>query len=232
MGFFALISDHPVVHHVSSLPPRAFLGGSEPSRPPARSQDCGKTYHIWKYGLLNLVVWIFATFSYCWLGGQGGGGEGARARAMVLTIFYGAFTVWGALMWQRMGEDVACWDVLESRFHVIFRFHHYCTVFDAITAILFFTHESYVGKAMGNDFTIMANVVRGNAPQPKDSYGKIAYQGVPPHAKGVAKGEKQAMGSPTTQASLAPQLSEAYDKIMKNTQPQNSASSSLPQTEP
>ena len=154
---------------------------------------------------------------------------------MVLTIFYGAFAVWGALMWQHMADDAACWNVLESRFHVIFRFHHYCTVFDAITALLFFTHEAYLGKALGNDFTIMANITRGNnvPPPPKDGFGKIEYHGVPPHGKEHKGGGKQAMSSPTTQASLAPQLSEAYDKIMKNTQGgQNSSSSMLPQSQP
>ena len=103
-------------------------------------QECGKTYHVWKYGLVNLILWIFTAVSYLiW----NGGGEGARARgaqerkffpgreknlilvclllaAMVLTIFFFASCAWGVLLWQSLSHDAACWAVIEDRFHVCY----------------------------------------------------------------------------------------------------------------
>lgn len=211
MGFFALLSDHPVVHH-----------------------ECGKTYHVWKYGLLNLLLWVFAVVSYC---AMHGGGEGARARAMVLTIFYFAFSAWGALIWQHMATNSACWNVMEERFHVIFQFHHACTILDGMTGIFLFFHEAFIGKMVGADLTIMADVQhRLNAtqpPPPKDGFGNnINYQGIPAAMKGTKKQGLSMAPPPSMSTNLAPQISYEYDKIMQNTQPQASSSSMLLQNEP
>ena len=73
MGFFALISDHRVIHHVPPL--SSTLLFFAPSL--LHRQECGKQFHLWKYGLLNLVLWVFTIVSYIY---WQAGGEGARAR--------------------------------------------------------------------------------------------------------------------------------------------------------
>merc|ERR1712178_183753 len=94
---------------------------------------CGKAFHLFKFCGLNLFLWTFACLSYClWKGG----GEGARARAMVLTILYSAFTVWGCLLWQELSR--ACTEVFNKQFRVIFTFHHAATFMDGVAAVMFF----------------------------------------------------------------------------------------------
>jgi len=214
LGFFALISDHRVIHH-----------------------DCGKSFHLWKYGLLNVVLWVFTTVSYVY---WQAGGEGARARAMVLCILFTALSFWGILLGQHLAKSAACWQVMEDRFHVLFSFHHACTVFDGVTAVLLMLHEAGLGRAMGADLTVYPRIDVWPQPKPPDQMGAFDYHGVPSGLKGPKQGHQAQMkptagtysqGAPPTNLSFGPIVSE-YDKIMEKTQGQGGSSSILPQTEP
>jgi len=180
---------------------------------------CGKEYHLFKFTGMNTMLWTFACISYCvWKGG----GEGARARAMVLTILYSAFFVWGLLLWQAL--SLACKEVFEKKFKVMYTFHHACTVMNGVAATLFFVHELWFGKYIGADLTIMAEVhhrmnpvylpERVNMQAPGD-------QGFP--------ASMPAKSPPGSAGDLNPTLSYEYEKIMQNN---TSSSSTLPQTTP
>lgn len=214
MGFFALISDHRVVHH-----------------------ECGKQFHLWKYGLINLLLWTFTIVSYVY---WQAGGEGARARAMVLTILFTAVCVWGVLLGQHLGHSAACWQVIDDRFHVIFSYHYVCTIFDGITAFLLILHEAGLGRSLGADLTVYPKIEVWPQPPPPPPMDNFHYHGVPSALTAHKQGQPAQMkphagylgGAPPK--NLAPQISYEYEKIMQNTQTQgsDSTSSMLPQTEP
>jgi hypothetical protein len=190
LGAYALIEDHSVVNNV-----------------------CGTTYHFWKFAFLNMLLWLFTTVSYClWKGG----GEGARARALVLTIMYWAFFTWGALLWNKISD--ACADVMNQQFHILYLFHHVCTVMNGITACLLVLHEAWLGKYVGADLTVKPDLNFAMKTPYDVSTPTTRMQGGPQQA-GV-----QSAHPPTN---LSPQLSYEYEKIM-----QNNSSSILPQTTP
>jgi len=180
---------------------------------------CGKQYHLFKFCGLNLCLWVFACFSYClWKGG----GEGARARAMVLTILYSAFTVWGLLMWQELSS--ACYKVFSENFKVIFMFHHAATLMDCLAALMFFIHELWLGQYVGADLTIMAEI--HHRMNPVYIPDRINMQ-----AGDQGYSSSMAAKSPpgTAGGDLNPALTYEYEKIMQNN---TSSSSTLPQTTP
>jgi len=178
-------------------------------------QACGKQFHIWKFALMNWALWLFATVSYCvWRGG----GEGARARAMVLCVFHFGFFMWGLLMWQNM--TTPCSTLFDTQYKLLWGFHHVCTITNGVFFALFFFHETWLGKATSTDYTIMAEIQhRYNTPYrpPMDILP-------PPGPMGAAS---MPSISPPPPAGLPPQLSYEYEKIMQST-----SSSSLPQTTP
>lgn len=182
-----------------------------------RNHACGKRYHIWKYTFLNVILWVFAAGSYL---GWRGGGEGARARAVVLTVFYFGFAMWGILLWQAM--DSECASHFDKQFHIIYLFHFICAVTDGVFFVLYFLHESILGKLLGSDFTILPEVSHkfsASAPRPPDNVGGIVHH--------IGASPAVAQQSPTPPG-LPPQLSYEYEKIMAH----QSSSSSLPQTTP
>lgn len=179
---------------------------------------CGKAFHLFKFCGLNLCLWTFACLSYClWKGG----GEGARARAMVLTILYSAFTVWGCLLWQELSR--ACTEVFNKQFRVIFTFHHAATFMDGVAAVMFFVHEMWLGKYVGADLTIMAEVHHRMNPVylPDRVAMKPGDQGYP--------ATMPAQSPPGVPGDLNPALTYEYEKIMQNN---TSSSSTLPITTP
>lgn len=194
LGAFALYQDHAVVNNA-----------------------CNTTYHFWKYGFLNMMLWLFATVSYCvWKGG----GEGARARALVLTIQYFAFFTWGVLLWQRITET--CTEVMDKQFHYMYLFHRISTVMNGITAFMFLFHEAYLGKIVGADLTVMADVQQW----PGKNHA-LDRERPPGHSNMQAPGSLHPTQQPNSQPQLSPQLSYEYQKIMEN-----NSSSVLPQTTP
>jgi len=203
LGFYALFEDRSIVHNI-----------------------CNTEYHFWKYGFLNVWLWVFATVSYCaWKGG----GEGARARALVLTIMYFAFFTWGMLLWQRVSDT--CVEVMNKQFHTLYVFHHIATAMNGITAFMFLFHEMYLGEYLQVDLTVMATVNTAKQMPGNDSPGRllqgndlmaqVGHVGGPGHPMNLQPPPQQ---PPTN---LSPQLSFEYEKIM-----QNNSSSVLPQTTP
>jgi len=177
------------------------------------NKACGQTYHLWKFCFLNLVLWFFSTVTYCvWRGG----GEGARARAMVLTVFYLAFFMWGLLLWTSLSDT--CGNLFNKQYHMLYAFHHISTITNGVFFFLFFLHESYLGKAFGGDLTIMAEV--------HHRYNSATRPALAPELPGGVMSPMPAT-SPPPPAGLPPQLSYEYEKIMQST-----SSSSLPNSTP
>jgi len=206
VGVWALAEDHSVKNHV-----------------------CGRTYHLWKFCFLNVVLWLFSCITYClWRGG----GEGARARAMVLIVMYFGFFMWGVMMWVNVSS--MCSKIFEEQFRMIYAFHHICTVTDGVFFFLYVLHESFAGKQLGGDFTLMADVthkynLRFRPPvdmiNPQGQSGQtVQWEGVQP---GVEAGSQWQIPQMPTPPGLPPQLSYEYEKIMQST-----SSSTLPQTTP
>lgn len=119
---------------------------------------CGKTTHIFKYGGLVLT---FACVDLITFVVFPGGGEGARARAIMLCGLYLAFAVWGVMMWLRL--DDICSSLLGGNNAddqtLIFIFHHMATIHNTILLGLTVFHEVYLGPKLRCDLTLMP--VRG-----------------------------------------------------------------------
>jgi len=119
-----------------------------------KSQPCGHTTHIWKYSLLNVVFCFLTTASFFLFPG---GGEGARARAMVLTIFYAGFGTWGSLMWLEL--NTTCSSVLSNQYQAMFTFHHLSVYHNISLFALMLFHEVYLGaNYLKADYTLMAEI--------------------------------------------------------------------------
>lgn len=118
-----------------------------------RTQPCGQSTHLWKYSLFNTVFCFFTCVTFFLFPG---GGEGARARALVLTIFHAGFSVWGGLLWVQMTP--VCESLLGTHFQSILAFHHICVVHNVVFFTLMIIHESYLGQKFGSDFTLMSEI--------------------------------------------------------------------------
>lgn len=119
-----------------------------------KSQPCGQTTHIWKYSLLNVVFCFLTTASFFLFPG---GGEGARARAMVITIFYAGFGTWGSLLW--LGLNSTCSSVLSNQYQALFTFHHMSVYHNFTLFALMLLHEAYLGaNYLKIDYTLMAEI--------------------------------------------------------------------------
>lgn len=114
---------------------------------------CGTRFHIYKNAVLNVIFWAFVTTGYFL---YPGGGEGARARAVTLSIFYFGFGAWGTLTWQ--GMNSACEQYFHSSFWSIWLFVRIITVTDVVFCFLFVMHEMCVGKWLGYDLTLMPTI--------------------------------------------------------------------------
>jgi hypothetical protein len=183
---------------------------------------CGKTYHVWKFSFLNLGLWIFSTVTYCvWQNG----GEGARARALVLMIFFSAFFVWGVLTMQNISEQ--CSLVLENQYNDLHLFHRLCILMNGITALLFIVHESWLGQYMQADLTLKPDVLhKYNAPLDQPRPPTEIPGPMPSSISGPSAAMLHSQHPPTD---LSPQNAYEYDKIMQN---KTSASTTLPDVAP
>lgn len=122
---------------------------------------CGSTTHIWKYTLFNVVFAAFVMVTYFIFPG---GGEAARARAVLCCILHLAFTVWGILMWLYMSDS--CRSVLSNQFPVITVFQHICVVHNVGMWMFFLIHETWLGERSGYDMTIVPEIGKGSSRGP------------------------------------------------------------------
>lgn len=142
---FACLQLIPIIIYVCYAYTLLFVGAYALAEDYAVSDHaCGKTYHLWKFCCVNSLLCFFTCLSYCvWRGG----GEGARARAMVLTMLYFGFFMWGLLLWQRMSP--ACANIFNKQFHTLYVFHHICTCTNGLFFFLFCLHESFLARNSG-----------------------------------------------------------------------------------
>jgi len=171
-----------------------------------RHQACGMETHLWKFCMLNTVFCFFTCASFFLFPG---GGEGARARAMVITIFHLAFAVWGVLMWLNLGH--ACSKLLNDHYQVVVAFHHVSIVHNMFFFSLMFAHEAYIGKAVGADLTLMSEIHQQSA-----QYAHLGSQAPLPHQDAQMHG--QGGGSSAPPPDMAPlnnDIAKDYENIIK-----------------
>merc|ERR1712070_1220336 len=116
-------------------------------------QPCGRVHHIWKFCMMN-VVFAFITCATYFL--WAGGGEGARARATLVTVFHFGFAAWGILLYQSMSS--VCCTVLSNQFPTMNAFLYVSIVSNVAGFTLFFAHEAYLGRKLGWDYTLMSEL--------------------------------------------------------------------------
>jgi len=144
-----------------------------------KEMPCGK-YHVWKYVLLNTVLQCFVFVTYFVIAG---GGEGARARAMVCVLFHFAFAVWGILLWS--GLDKPCSKELQEQYKTVYAFFHICVAANLVSFGLFLTHEVYLGPKMGVDLTLMPEIHYAVIQRPpSDHIPRLSDPGPPPADEG------------------------------------------------
>lgn len=116
-----------------------------------RVRDCAGAVHLWKYGFLNVFIAIFAVLSYFFFPA---GGEGARARATLLTILHLALAFWGMNIWS--GASATCSTVISQHFGDMYAFGRVCVWHNAVLFTLFLAHETFLGEELGIDLTLVA----------------------------------------------------------------------------
>ena len=63
---------------------------------------CGKRTHLWLFSFVSTVSCSFNLVTFFIFPG---GGEAARARALLITMTHFALAVWGVLMWHSITEE-------------------------------------------------------------------------------------------------------------------------------
>jgi len=117
-----------------------------------RADACGRSTHVWKYALLNT---IFAVFSLGTYGIFPGGGEAARARALMITILHFALVTWGVLLW---AYDRDCMEKIRRTHDSVHGFACLCVVHNAIFLIFYTLHECFLGYQLGGDLTLAPEI--------------------------------------------------------------------------
>lgn len=136
-----------------------------------RSDTCGIQYHTVKYTFLNVTFAFFALVTFFVFPG---GGEGARARAVLLVVLHLAFAVWGALMCRAYSP--ACAAVLSDKFGAINQFQHISIAHNGFFAVLIFMHELFSDR-LGADHTIIFEISKN----PYSGENFAAKAEMPPH---------------------------------------------------
>jgi hypothetical protein len=175
-----------------------------------RTQPCGQSTHLWKYTLLNTVFCFFTCSTFFLFPG---GGEGARARAMVITIFHLAFGVWGILMWERVSNT--CMEVLRDQYETMYAFHHMSVIHNMFLFVFLLVHEAYLGQKLGFDYTLMSEIHPGPSPA---YYNANAGNGQPGVGVGSMMPGSPPPGStpPQDMGPINTDIKEAYDNIIKS----------------
>jgi len=118
---------------------------------------------------MNVFFAVAGITTYCFFPG---GGEGARARAMVMTIIHLAFVVWGILMWYHISPE--CLEIIQDNYSSMVLFLKLCLVHNGMFGLLFLIHESFAAEMLGCDFTLAAEV-SVNPPHPSSQMIKPKY---------------------------------------------------------
>jgi len=116
-----------------------------------QTNECGKKYRFLKMTLINVLFASVTLVSYVtWYGG----GEGTRARALLLITFHFALAMWGILMW--LSLDETCSSVLSAHYPSIYLFGKINTGYNAMYFSILLLHEVYLGSDhLKCDMTIM-----------------------------------------------------------------------------
>jgi len=178
-----------------------------------RDKPCGQQYHIWKYALMNIVFAFFTWVTYFVFPG---GGEGARARAMVCIMFHFGFASWGILLWSKLSP--ACTHLLTTQYKTVFAFHHICVVTNLVFFGLLIIHEAYLGQKLGSDFTLMSEIHQ-HAPSyayPGTMQGQFTspLPHAPPGMTSFVQGSGQAPPPEQMPPPLADEYAKEYEEIM------------------
>lgn len=114
---------------------------------------CNAKYHLIKYSGLNVLFEIVVILSYfLWKGG----GEGARARALMIMVVHGALALWGVAVWDDMTP--ACIDAANKSNSQLLEFHSLCTLHNVVFFFLYLFHEVYLGDTMKADLTLFVEM--------------------------------------------------------------------------
>lgn len=194
-----------------------------------KSQKLCEDSHVWRYICFNVVFAFLLGISYFLFPG---GGEGARARAMVCLVIHFGFTVWGILQWTALTD--ACAHLLDTQYKTLYEFQHICVVTNFVFFGFFVVHEAYLGHKLGLDFTLMSEIYRHNTqppysqfpagtPVPATPVSGSTVAKFPPHAPGhLAHDEMHAEKTEhTTHSPLNEEdpLAKEYETIMGSKQP-------------
>jgi len=112
--------------------------------------ECASGIHLWKYSFLNVFVASFAVLTYFFFPP---GGEGARARAMLLTIIHLALSAWGMLIWSH--SSPTCKNMIAKNYSEMYDFGQIAVWHNAVIFILLLTHE-FFSDELGVDLTVVA----------------------------------------------------------------------------
>lgn len=136
-----------------------------------RSEKCGVSTHLWKYLALNSLFAGSTLLTYL---SFPGGGEGARARSLMICILHIALAVWGWLMRKRLPE---CMSVIQDQYSRTYVCYNVAKWHNLVFAVLYGLHEVFIGAYFEADFTLVPEV-RKVPPSDTIDY---AYPPVPPH---------------------------------------------------
>lgn len=155
------------------------IGFASLSQDAAISADkCGARSHMLKYATLNSVFATLILLSYAVFPG---GGEGARARAMLITIVHGSLAMWGLLMEMALPH---CMSLISDKFYLMYIFHKIAIYHNMAFCTLMFVHEIYLGDKIQADLTLIPEVRTEQMP---DEYEYANVQGTNGYDPGFAE---------------------------------------------
>lgn len=167
-----------------------------------RADQCGKTTHLWKFTMLNAVIASGELVTYMTFPG---GGEGARARALMLSIAHLSLCVWGFLMQKSLPQ---CISLIGNQYSKIHFFYEICLWHNLILTMGYISHEVFLGEYMGADLTLVPEVRKVPSSDTVDfNYGNadVSPQGAlhPPTTIGAT--------SPAPSATITPTMTPSVD---------------------
>lgn len=118
-----------------------------------RSDPCGQRTHMWKYAAANTAFCFCFILTYLL---TPRGGEGARARATLCMILFGALGVWGTMLCTYMSLE--CDIIISNKFKSIKQYVHVSTVHNYVFCVLFFLHEACAASWLEEDLTLVFEV--------------------------------------------------------------------------